>query len=176
MSRSGSLTPAVSDRDHAQGSPDAPVTLVEYGDYQCPYCGEAYAAVRQVQRRMGDRLRFVFRNFPLPQVHPHAIPAAIFAESDASAGEFWAAHDWLFEHQDQLDAAGLDEAARGLGLDPGALGRDELAAREHVLADVRGGEQSGVQGTPAFFINGLPFEGSWDGAGLLAALRDADGG
>ena len=175
MSCSGTLTPAVSDQDHAQGSPAAPVTLVEYGDYQCPYCGEAYAAVREVQRRMGDQLRFVFRNFPLPQVHPNAILAAVFAESAGLAGDFWEAHDWLFEHQDRLDSAGLDDAATALGLDRDALERNGPAARDRVVADARSGGQSGVQGTPAFFINGLPFQGSWDVPGLLAALRDEVG-
>ena len=175
MSSSSTLNPTVSDQDHAQGSATAPVTLVEYGDYQCPYCAEAYAAVREVQRQMGDQLRFVFRNFPLPEVHPNAVPAAVFAESAAIAGDFWAAHDWLFEHQDQLDTAGLSDAGGALGLDPAALARAESTARQRVVSDVRSGEQSGVQGTPAFFINGLPLQGSWDVSGLLSALRDANG-
>ena len=175
MSRSDSLTPAVSDQDHAQGSATAAVTLVEYADYQCPYCGEAYATVREVQRRMGDQLRFVFRNFPLAEVHPHAVAAAVFAESAAPEGDFWAAHDWLFEHQDRLDEAGLSDAAGALGLDRRALAQVEPTARQRVVSDVQGGEQSGVQGTPAFFINGLQFQGSWDVPGLLAAVRDASG-
>ena len=173
MSRSGTLTPAVSDQDHAQGPADAPVTLVEYGDYECPYCSEAYGIVREVQRRMGDQLRFVFRNFPLAQVHPNAGPSAVFAESAGLAGGFWAAHDWLYTHQDQLGPDGLDRAADELGLDRDALARDQRAAQDRVAADARGGEQSGVPGTPAFFINGQLFQGSWDEASLLAALGDA---
>lgn len=173
MNSAGTLTPAVSERDHAQGQADAPVTLVEYGDYQCSYCGQAYPIVRDVQQRMGDRLRFVFRNFPLPEVHPHAAAAAEFAESAAMDDEFWPAHEWLFTHQDQLDEDGLRRAANSLHLDPEARTRHLLDARQRVEEDARSGEQSGVQGTPTFFINGVLFEGSWDAPGLLAALRSA---
>ena len=173
MSRSGTLTPAVADQDHAQGSANALVTLVEFGDYECPYCGEAHPIVRAVQREMGDQLRFVFRNFPLAQAHPNAVPAAIFAESAGMVSDFWAAHDWLYTHQDQLDPDGLDRAADELGLDRTALRRSEQGARDRVVADARSGERSGVPGTPAFFINRQLFQGSWDEAGLLAALRDA---
>ena len=88
----------VSDKDHAQGSADAPVTLVEYGDYECPYCGRAYPVVKQIQKELGERLRFVFRNFPLSQVHPHAQHAAEAAEVAATQGRFWEMHDYLFEH------------------------------------------------------------------------------
>ena len=122
---------------------------------------------------MGDQLRVVFRNFPLSEMHPDAVPAAVFAESAALEGDFWSAHDWLYAHQDQLGAQGLAQAASDLHLDAGALDRHRQAAQDRVVADARSGEQSGVPGTPAFFINGQLFQGSWDEQGLLAALRNA---
>lgn len=167
------LTPAVSAHDHAQGSADAPVTLVEYGDFQCSYCGQAYSIVKQVQQEMGDQMRFVFRNFPLPDIHPNALAAADFAEEAAQQNQFWLAHDWLFEHQDSLDADGLDRAARSLDLDASTLKRGHAAAHARVAADLDGGGQNRVQGTPTFFINGESFDGSWDYSALLAAVQDA---
>src|SRR5207245_6743785 len=101
------LTPAVSDSDHRAGPDDAPVTLVEYGDYECPHCGRAHPIVREAQKRMGSRLRFVFRNFPLAEMHPHAVHAAEAAEGAAVQDKFWEMHDLLFEHQGALDDSDL---------------------------------------------------------------------
>src|SRR5438445_3767940 len=111
------LTLPVSQRDHQQGPETAPVTLVEYGDYECPYCGEAYLIVKVIQRRLGDRLRFVFRNLPLTQSHPHAEHAADAAEAAAGQEKFWEMHDYLFEHQRALDDAHLLQYAVAHNLD-----------------------------------------------------------
>jgi protein-disulfide isomerase len=171
--RKGDLTPEVGDADHVQGHSDAPVTLVEYGDYECPYCGMAYPIVKRLQARLGDRLRFVFRNFPLGDAHPHADAAAELAEAAALQGKFWEMHDMLYEHQRALRPAELERYARNLGLDFDAL---EVAMRSgtpgmRVRADYMGGVRSGVNGTPTFFINGRRFEGDWrDEEALVAEL------
>src|SRR6476646_7201477 len=115
------LTLPVSERDHIQGPADAPVTLVEYGDYECPHCGRAYPVVKAIQRHFGRRLRFVFRNFPLAEAHPHAAHAAEAAEAAAAQGRFWEMHDSLFEHQQALDDRHLVEYAGALGLDTSRL-------------------------------------------------------
>src|SRR6059058_4798396 len=112
----GQLTPSVYEHDHAQGPATAPVTLVEYGDYECPYCGAAYPMVKEVQARLGDRLRFAYRHFPLSQAHPHAEHAAEAAEAAGAQGRFWEMHDTLFEHQRALDDAHLRLYAESLGL------------------------------------------------------------
>src|SRR5881398_832434 len=116
-SATASLTPPVGERDHQQGPETAPVTLVEYGDYECPYCGEAYPIVKEIQQRLKDRLLFVFRNFPLTQSHPHAEHAAEAAEAAAAQGKFWDMHDYLFEHQLALDDNHLLKYAEMLGID-----------------------------------------------------------
>jgi protein-disulfide isomerase len=167
----------VGERDHAQGPESAPVTLVEYGDYECPYCGAAYPIVKEVQRRMGDRLRFVFRNFPLTEIHPHAGHAAEAAEAAAAQGRFWEMHDHLYEHQQELDDDHLLQAAAGLGLDTERFER-EMAEHAHVgrvREDFLSGVRSGVNGTPTFFINGVRHDGSYDLETLLAALRRVAG-
>jgi protein-disulfide isomerase len=168
------LTSPVSENDHAQGPADAPVTLVEYGDYECPYCGMAYPVVKRVQARLGNQLRFVFRNFPLAEAHPHATAAAELAESAALQGKFWEMHDTLYEHQSALAPADLERYARKAGLDLDAL---EAALRggapgKRVKADFMSGVRSGVNGTPSFFINGRRFDGDWrDEEILLEALK-----
>src|SRR5881275_517537 len=116
-SETAKLTPLVSQHDHQQGPETAPVTVVEYGDYECPYCGEAYPIVKEIQLRLGERLRFVFRNFPLKEAHPHAEHAAEAAEAAAGQGKFWQMHDSLFEHQQALDDAHLVRYAAELKLD-----------------------------------------------------------
>lgn len=169
------LTLPVSERDHFQGNPNAPLTLVEYGDYECPYCGAAYPVVKQVQQRLENQLRFVFRNFPLTQVHPHAQSAAEAAEAAGGQGKFWQMHDTLYEHQDALDDLDLVQYATDLGLD---VARFELDMTAHTYAprvreDFLSGLRSGVNGTPTFFINGQRYDGSYDFASLLAALEAA---
>src|ERR687896_2244603 len=173
---SGRLTPPVSADDHIAGPDDAPITLVEYGDYECPYCGMAYPVVKGIQRELGSRLRFVFRNFPLAEAHPHARKAAQAAEAAAAQGKFWEMHDMIFEHQDALEDEDLIAYARSLGLDAERVAR-ELEAGTHakrVRDDFRSGVRSGVKGTPTFFVNGLRYEGSWANEEAFSrALRDA---
>jgi len=169
------LTLPVSERDHAQGPADAPVTLVEYGDYECPHCGRAYPIIKQVRRRLGARLRFVFRNFPLRESHAHAEHAAEAAEAAGAQGKFWEMHDRLFERQFALDDDYLVEYAADLGLDAARVAR-ELAAGTHaprVREDFRSGVTSGVNGTPTFFINGLRHDAPWEVEPLVAALERA---
>jgi protein-disulfide isomerase len=165
----------VSDRDHAQGPAGAKLTLVEYGDYECPHCGRAYPIVKAVQKRLGTQLRFVFRNFPLSNAHPNAEAAAEAAEAAAVQGKFWEMHDLLFEHQDALERPDLLRYAADLGLDAKRFASELVGAvhRPRVQEDFRGGVRSGVNGTPTFFINGARFDGAWDEAGLLAALETA---
>ena len=170
---SATLSLPVSDRDHAQGAADAVVTLVEYGDYECPHCGRAYPIVQEVQRRLGSRLRFVFRNFPLGQIHPHAQHAAEAAEAAAAQGRFWEMHDALFEHQRALDDTHLMQYAEALELDPAQLQRHltSHAYAGRVREDFRSGVRSGVNGTPTFFINGVRHDDAWDVETLTAALQ-----
>lgn len=173
--QSARLVLPVSERDHRQGPDDAPVTLVEYGDFECPYCGAAYPIVQEVQRRLGDHLRFVFRNFPLTQIHPHAQHAAETAEAAAAQGKFWAMHDILFEHQRQLDDDHLARYASELGLDTGRF-ETEMAAHAHagrVREDFLSGVRSGVNGTPTFFINSRRHDDAYDLDTLLAAIERA---
>jgi protein-disulfide isomerase len=169
------LTLPVGPRDHIQGPDTAPVTLVEYGDYQCPYCGAAYPIVKRVQQRLGDRLRFVFRNFPLSEIHPLALGAAEAAEAAGAQGKFWEMHDRLFENQRALDPSHLVQSARALGLD---VGQFERALAEHTFLDrihedFLSGARSGVNGTPTFYINGRRHDASYDEETLVAALERA---
>ena len=172
----GTLTPDVGPDDHAAGPADAPVTLVEYGDYECPSCGMAHPIVTSIRRKMGDRLRFVFRPFPLTQSHPHAAQAAQAAEAAAGQGRFWEMHDALFEHQDRLEDADLERYARSIGIDADRLAREleEGAYADRVRNSFRSGVRSGVNGTPTFFINGERHDGPWADEGyFLRALRKA---
>jgi protein-disulfide isomerase len=160
-------------RDHVQGPADAAVTLVQYGDYECPYCGEAYPIVKAVQARMGERLRFVFRNFPISTSHPHAEHAAEAAEAADAQGRFWDMHDLLYENQRRLRDKDLREYATQLELD---LERFDKELAEHVHAariheDFMSGVRSGVNGTPTFYINGVRHDDSYDADTLLDALE-----
>jgi protein-disulfide isomerase len=169
------LTPPVSQDDHRAGPDDAPVTLVEYGDFECPHCGRAHPIVREVQELMGPRLRFVFRHFPLAEMHPHAVPAAQAAEAAAGQGKFWEMHHLLFENQQALEDLDLVRYAKALQLDTVRFAR-ELAAGLHadrVRKDFRSGVRSGVNGTPTFFINGVRHDRPWDLEALLFALEEA---
>lgn len=172
---SAKLTVAVGEHDHRQGPDDAPVTLVEYGDYECPSCGMAYPIVKAVQRHLGAKLRFVFRNFPLAHAHPHARLAAEAAEAAGAQGRFWEMHDALYEHQDALGAPTLTRYAEALGLDVSHFSRDlqhhAFAAR--VDADLESGAFSGVNGTPTFYVNGRRHDGPFDAESLLAAIAAA---
>jgi protein-disulfide isomerase len=169
------LKTPVSSRDHANGNPDGPITLVEYGDYQCPYCGRAFLIVQAVRRRLGDQLRFVFRNFPLTQIHAHAEHAAEVAEAAAAQGKFWPMHDWLFRHQHTLDDDALLAGARDVGLDVERVRREltEGTYRARVRDEFMSGVKSGVNGTPTFYINGVRHDADYDIDTLLAAIERA---
>ena len=169
------LAVPVNDKDHAQGSAGAPVTLVEYGDYECPYCGNAYPIIKRIQGEMGPRLRFVFRNFPLNTIHAHAGIAAQAAEAAAAQGKFWEMHDLLYEHQQDLEGGDMVRYALKLGLEIYRFESDlsgEVFAKR-VSDDFRGGVRSGVNGTPTFFINGTRYNGPHDYESLKAALGHA---
>ncbi len=160
--------------DHTAGPADAPVTLVEYGDFECPHCGRAYPVVRWLQEQLGSDLRFVFRNFPLRESHPHAEHAAEAAEAAGARGEFWPMHSMLFEHQDALEDDDLVRYAGEIGLDEDEIASDLDAGtfEPAVEADFMSGVRSGVNGTPTFFVNGERFDGDWgDAAGFLRWLR-----
>jgi protein-disulfide isomerase len=165
----------VTSEDHAQGPADAPVTLVEYGDYQCPHCGHAYPIVKQLQRRFGNKLRFVFRNFPLREVHPQAEEAAEAAEFAGAHGKFWEMHDAIFENQQSLGDRLFVQLAHALKLDPEALAKSLRAGEfaERVQADFAGGARSGVNGTPTFFINGQRHDADFELEMLTAAVNEA---
>ena len=170
------LTPRIRDEDHTTGPADAPVTLVEYGDYECPYCGRAFPILKEVQERLEGRLRFVYRHFPLREMHPHAEAAAEAAEAAAAQGDFWPMHERLYLHQRELDDAGLLRHAAAVGADPERVER-ELSAHLYeprVRQDVISGARSGVNGTPTFFINGARYDGLWDAPErLIEALLQA---
>ena len=167
------LTPPLGPGDHTHGSTRALVTLVEYGDFECPHCGAAYPIVKAIQQAMGSKLLFAYRHFPLTRIHLHAAHAAEMAEAAGEHGKFWEMHDLLFEHQDALEDDQLIAYAKTLGIDPARAaeslsdGRFEPRVREDFASGVR----SGVNGTPTFFINGLRYEGGADT--LLDALMEA---
>jgi protein-disulfide isomerase len=154
----GRLAVPVNENDHVRGLRDAPITLVEYGDFECSYCGMAYPVVKAVEEKYRGTLRFVFRNLPLPQ-HPHALAAAETVEFSADFGRFWGMHDTLFEHQRALDPPHLLGYARSLGLDPDALvvALREGTYRPRIQEQVEGAQESGAAGTPTFFINEVMF-------------------
>jgi protein-disulfide isomerase len=165
--------PVDADRDHIQGRLEAPLTLLEYGDYECPFCGAAYPMVKDVQARMGDRLRFVFRNFPITTSHPHAEQAAEAAEAAGSQGKFWEMHDILYENQKRLGDDDLRGYAEQLDLDVAVFDRElaEHVHAERVREDFMSGVRSGVNGTPTFYVNGVRHDGGYDAESLVVALE-----
>lgn len=169
------LARPVSERDHIRGANDAPVTLVQYSDYECPYCGDIYPIVRRIQNRLGTRLRFVFRNFPLTQQHSYAQQAAEAAEAANAQGRFWEMHDLLYQNQNALSRDDLVRYAAELDLDTDRFVA-ELDAGTHaqrVRDDFLSGIHSGVNGSPTFYINGERYDGPLEFDALLAALADA---
>ncbi|HTL10035.1 MAG TPA: DsbA family protein [Chitinophagaceae bacterium] len=167
------LKPAVSSKDHMEGNTQAPIELVEYGDYQCPHCGRAYPIIKNIQAALGDQLKFVFRNFPLAEIHPNATRAAIATEAAAAQGKFWPMHDYLFEHQQRLDDESLLRYASHLRLDAAKF-RDDMendALAQKVEDDFESGVRSGVNGTPSFFVNGQKYNGDWAEEPFLAYLK-----
>lgn len=169
------LVMPVGPRDHLRGPDTAPLTLLEYGDFECPYCGAAHPVVLAVRRSLGKLLRTAFRHFPLHNVHPHAQLAAEAAEAAGSQAKFWEMHDQLFENQHALDAGSLVAHARKIGLDLKQFSH-ELNAGTHtarVREDFLSGVRSGVNGTPAFYINGVRYDGPADVASMVMALEEA---
>jgi protein-disulfide isomerase len=173
-----------SEQDHRQGSLDARVVLVEYGDYQCPQCGELYALIKTVQERLNatffeeNYLGFVFRHFPQPQIHPQAQKAAAATEAAAAQGQFWQMHEMLLKHQQELEDGFLAEYADQLGLDVTQFIRD-IARKvhvDHINQDIASGIDSGVVSTPALFINGVRYIGALELEPLLAAIAEASHG
>jgi formate-nitrite transporter family protein len=174
MSKAQISTSQIQGHDHIQGSIDASFKLIEYGDYQCPFCADAHEVVKEIQERLGNQLCFVFRNFPLVEMHPFAEHAAEAAESAAGQGRFWEMHDTLFENQNALTDEDLAEYATELGLDARRLIADvrKGAHAAHIKKDLASGEQNGVNGTPTFFVNGQLFAGEPNPEELIAALTE----
>jgi protein-disulfide isomerase len=172
QSRISRLVLPIGGRDHILGPPDAAATLVEYGDYQCPYCGQAYHILKAVHHRMGRRLRFAFRHFPLAEIHPFAPGAAEAAEAAGAQGKFWEMHALLFENQPALDGPDLLRYATHLGLELPRFVRElnDHTYEPRVREDFMTGVRSGVNGTPTFFVNGLRHDGPWDADTLIEAL------
>ena len=184
----GRLAPPIADltvpvdpeRDHLRGPPDAVLTLVQYGDYECPYCRSTAPVIRRLMERFDGRLRFVPRHFPLPDVHPYAALAAEAAEAAGAQGRFWEMHELMYERQDHLQLPDLIRYAGELGLDLAAFEEDLLASRfaDRIASDVEGGESAGVAGTPTFFVNDRRFAGAYDleslERALLEGLRDRE--
>ena len=173
--RESDVLEPVGTRDHARGPEDAPVTLVKYADYECPYCREAHPVLKELQERVGEQVRFIFRHFPLDSVHPRARRAAQAAEAASSQGRFWEMHDLLYERQGELGEVDLMRYAAELGLDlrrfEEDLSNDHQAWR--IEEDRLGGTRAGVRGTPAFFVNGVRYAGTVDLDGLLVAVEEA---
>lgn len=156
-----SLKPRVSHADHILGNGQADLTIVEYGDYQCPHCGEAHPIIKEMMAELGSQIRFVFRNFPLSEMHPYARPAALAAEAAALQGKFWEMHDAIYENQNLLSARLLLDIAEQLDLDMPKFKSDiqDQELLDRVDADFESGMLSGVNGTPTFFVNGQKFDG-----------------
>jgi protein-disulfide isomerase len=156
-----SLKPAVGKTDHKQGKTNADIVIVEYGDYQCPYCGAAYPVLKEMMKKYESKIQFVFRNFPLSEMHRYARPAAIVAEAAALQGKFWEMHDAIYENQEYLSESFLLELAEKLELDSHQFNTDikkpEVAAK--IDSDFESGVMSGVNGTPSLFVNGRKFNG-----------------
>lgn len=176
LTPSAQLAVPVSERDHSLSPANAPVTLVEYGDFECPHCARAHPIVQGIRRLMGEQLRFVYRHFPLAEAHPHAQAAAEAAEAAGAQGKFWEMHDLLFRLQHALEPDDLVAYAARVGADSERVARELLAGiwTKKVRDDFRGGIRSGVNGTPTFFVNGSRYDHNWaDAPGFIEDLTDA---
>ena len=165
--------PQVTADDHARGPADAPVTILEYGDYECPYCRGAFRDVHLLLDRYPDAIRFVFRNFPIPQLHPHAEQAAEAAEAAAAQGKFWEMYELLLQPSSRLDLDALLARARDLDLDTDRF-RQEVTGRAYaakIESDVREGVRNGVNATPKFYVDGERIDGKFPLEGLEDAIR-----
>jgi len=169
------LTVPVNDLDHRLGPATAAVTLVEYGDYECPFCAAAHPITKELRQILGDDLQFVYRHFPMSQIHPRAFGAALAAEAAGAQGRFWEMHDLLFANQSRLGPDDLLLYAQSLGLDVQKFARDleERTYEPKVRADFLSGVRSGVNGTPTFFVNGVRHNGGWDLPSLIEAIRES---
>ena len=169
------LSVAVGKSDHVLGPDDAPVTLLEYGDYQCPFCADMHPMIKAIARSMGAQMRFVFRHMPLLEMHPYAQHAAEAAEAAAVQGKFWEMHDAIYRQQSELGSDLLHQLAVKLKLDIAQFDADLEARRfrPRVKRDFMSGMRSGVAGTPTFFINGKRYEGALDQASLMSAVGRA---
>lgn len=169
------LTKPVDDSDHIQGTEDAAVTLVEYGDFQCPYCGAAYPVIKEIADTMGNRMRFVFREFPITEAHEFAEIAAEAAEAAGAQGKFWEMHDMIYEHQDELDVDHLFQWAQAIGINMERFDRDLRSHRFQgkVREDFMSGVHSDVNGTPTLFINENRYDGPVEFDALIQALEEA---
>ena len=168
-----SLRPPVSAEDHIHGENSAIIELVEYGDYQCPHCKKAYPIVKRLQEKLGEKMKFVFRNFPLAKIHPEATMAAIATEAAALQGKYWEMHEIVFENQEQLDKSSLLQYALTLQLNMPQFEKD-MARQElthKVEADFESGIRSGVNATPTFFINGEKYNNGWEGDRMLVYIQ-----
>lgn len=168
-----SLRTPITNNDHIQGDTNASIELVEYGDYQCPYCGEAYYEIKELQKRLGRKLKFVFRNFPLTNVHRHALNAAIAAEVAGDLGHYWKMHDLLFENQNALEDNDLIRYAEKIGLNIQTFESEfgNKKYEEKIDDDLESGLRSGVNGTPSLFINGEKYEGDLSAISLLRYIE-----
>jgi protein-disulfide isomerase len=171
------LAPPVNYMDHIDGEAFAPIEMVEYGDYECPYCGRAYPIVKYIQEQLGSDLRFVFRNFPLRKIHPHAFSAAVATEAAGLQFRFWEMHDIVFENQRRLSLENILQLADSIDLDPDKLHMDmqQQSLIEKVEKDFESGMRSGVNRTPTFFINGEKFSGDWENGELTQYLKSLQG-
>lgn len=167
-----SLKPSVNSNDHIQGNANAELVIVEYGDYQCPYCGAAYPVVKELMKEFGNQVQFVFRNFPLSEMHQYARPAALAAEAANVQGKFWEMHDAIYENQQHLNENLLTEIAEKLSLNMTQFKEDLQSSKlaEKVDSDFESGVISGVNGTPSFFVNGKKFNGG--AMDLLELVRE----
>lgn len=158
------LTVPVSKDDHIQGNINAPIVLVEYGDFECVHCGRAYLIIKKIQKHLGKNLAFVYRSFPLTEIHPHAEHAAEAAEIADAANKFWEYHDVLFKHQDALNDSSLSSYAYDLGIDSDDFlhGLEGEEYKDKVQQVFMAGVESGVNGTPTFFVNGSRYDGDWE--------------
>lgn len=171
------LKNSVTELDHAAGLVSAPVTLLEYGNFECVHCGRAYPEIKKVRKLLGDNLRFVFRHFPTVQTHPHSLRAAEASEAAAAQGKFWEMHDQLFRHQQALEDKDLFRYAKHIGLDAARFSRDmeENTFRRQIEADYeRSLFDEHVTGTPTFYLNGVRYTGFTNSASLLVAIEQAD--
>jgi len=173
MDDDNALSEPIGPQDHSLGPETAPVTLLEYGDYQCSYCGDAFPVLKNVQAKLGNKLRFVFRNFPMTKMHPQAFIAAEAAEAASAQGRFWQMHDKLYQNQDDLTPEGLATYADQLGLDMDRFLNDlkEGVYKSRIRHDFQTGVMSGVNGTPSLYIQGTRYDGPLDERNLIAYLK-----